>query len=43
MMTKLTEETVYDPSLLFSLGFGPAYGFEKGMVETVRWYKRSVR
>ena len=43
MIAKLTEETVSDPSLLFSLGFKPAYGFDKGMEETVRWYKRSAR
>ena len=43
MVTKLTEETVFDPSLLFSLGFRPAYGFDKGMMETVQWYKRSAR
>lgn len=40
---KLAGETVYDPSPLFSLGFVPAYGFEKGMEETVRWYRRSAR
>jgi nucleoside-diphosphate-sugar epimerase len=43
MVAKLTEETVSDPSALFSLGFRPAYGFEKGMEETVQWYKRSAR
>jgi len=43
MVTKLTEETVFDPSLLFSLGFRPTYSFEQGMEETVQWYKRSVR
>lgn len=42
MVVKLTEETVSDPSLLFSLGFRPAYGFERGMEETVQWYKRSA-
>jgi UDP-N-acetyl-alpha-D-quinovosamine dehydrogenase len=41
MVAKLTEETVSDPSRLFSLGFRPAYGFERGMAETVQWYKRS--
>ena len=43
MVAKLTEETVSDPSLLFSLGFRPAYGFDKGMEETVQWYKRLAR
>jgi len=43
MVAKLTEETVFDPSLLFSLGFKPAYGFDKGMEEAVRWYKCSAR
>ncbi len=43
MVSKLTEETVSDPSLLFSLGFRPAYSFDKGMEETVQWYKRSAR
>jgi len=43
MVEKLTGETVYDPSLLFSLGFSPTYSFDQGMEETVRWYKRSVR
>lgn len=43
MIAKLTEGTVYDPSPLFSLGFRPVYGFEQGMEETVRWYKRSGR
>jgi nucleoside-diphosphate-sugar epimerase len=41
MVLKLTEETVSDPSRLFSLGFRPAYGFESGMAETVQWCKRS--
>jgi UDP-glucose 4-epimerase len=43
MIAKLTERTVYDPSPLFSLGFRPVYGFDQGMEETVRWYKRSAR
>jgi UDP-glucose 4-epimerase len=43
MVAKLTEETVSDPSLLFSLGFRPGYGFDRGMEETVQWYKRSVQ
>jgi len=43
MVAKLTEETVYDPSPLFSLGFQPLYGFNEGMQETVEWYKRSAR
>ena len=43
MVAKLTEETVYDPSPLFSLGFQPSYGFNEGMQETVEWYKRSGR
>jgi nucleoside-diphosphate-sugar epimerase len=43
MVAKLTEETVSDPSLLFSLGFRPAYDFKRGMQETVQWYKRSAR
>jgi UDP-glucose 4-epimerase len=42
MVTKLTGETVYDPSPLFSLGFKPAYSFDQGMEETVRWYKQSA-
>lgn len=40
---KLIGDSVFDPSLLFSLGFKPAFSFEKGMEETVRWYKRSAR
>ena len=43
MVAKLTEETVYDPSPLFSLGFQPLYGFNEGMQETVEWYKRLGR
>lgn len=39
---KLVEETVYDPVLLFSLGFSPPYDFQEGIEETVRWYRRSV-
>lgn len=42
MVAKLTEETVSDPSLLFSLGFRPGYDFKRGMEETVQWYKRSA-
>jgi nucleoside-diphosphate-sugar epimerase len=42
MIEKLTGETVFDPSALFSLGFVPRYGFEKGMEETVRWYRHSA-
>lgn len=41
MIEKLTGETVFDPSALFSLGFVPGYSFEKGMKETVEWYRRS--
>ena len=36
---KLAEETVFDPTPLFSLGFSPMYSFEEGIAETVRWYK----
>jgi nucleoside-diphosphate-sugar epimerase len=43
MVEKLTGDTVFDPSLLFSLGFKPAYSFEEGIKETVRWYRSSVR
>jgi len=43
MIVKLTAETVFDPSALFSLGFVPMYGFVKGMEETVRWYRHSAR
>ena len=43
MIVKLTAETVFDPSALFSLGFVPMYSFEKGMEETVRWYRHSAR
>jgi len=43
MVAKLTEDTVYDPTQLFSLGFKPLYGFNEGMQETVEWYKRSAR
>lgn len=43
MVTKLTEETVFDPSLLFSLGFRPKYSFGQGMEETAQWYRRSAR
>ena len=43
MIEKLTGETVFDPSALFSLGFVPRYGFEKGMEETVQWYRHSAR
>ena len=43
MITKLTGETLYDPSSLFSLGFKPMYSFDQGMEETVQWYKRSVQ
>jgi UDP-glucose 4-epimerase len=43
MVNKLTGETVYDSSPLYSLGFRPAYTFTEGIVETVRWYKRSAR
>ena len=40
---KLTEETVYDPSPIFTLGFCPPYNFEEGIAETVEWYTRSGR
>ena len=43
MVKKLTEETVYDPSPLFSLGFRPMYSFDQGIEETVRWYRHSAR
>jgi UDP-glucose 4-epimerase len=43
MVSRLTEDTVYDPTPLFSLGFKPSHGFEEGMQETVEWYKRSSR
>ena len=43
MVAKFTEETVYDPSPLFSLGFQPLYGFNEGIERTVEWYKRSAR
>lgn len=43
MVEKLTGETVFDPAALFSLGFVPRYGFEKGMEETIRWYRHSAR
>jgi len=42
-IAKFTEETVYDPSSLFSLGFKPLYGFNEGIQETVRWYRLSGR
>jgi len=43
MVKKLTEETIFDPSRLFSLGFRSMYSFDQGMEEAVRWYKRSAR
>jgi nucleoside-diphosphate-sugar epimerase len=43
MISKFTEDTVYDPTPLFSLGFKPLYGFDEGMRETVEWYKHSAR
>ena len=43
MMEKLTGESVFDPSALFSLGFVPRYTFKAGMEETVRWYRHTAR
>jgi UDP-glucose 4-epimerase len=40
---KLAEETTYDSSDLFSLGFSPATDVEAGIAEAVEWYSRSVR
>ena len=42
MIEKLTGDTVFDSSALFSLGFAPSYSFDQGMEETVRWYKDSA-
>jgi nucleoside-diphosphate-sugar epimerase len=43
MIDKATEETVFDASLLLSIGFSPPYSFEEGIEETVRWYKHSAQ
>ena len=43
VVDKLAEETVYDPSDLFSLGFSPAVDVGEGIAEAVAWYKRSAR
>jgi UDP-glucose 4-epimerase len=40
---KLMEETVFDSTSLFSLGFSPVCGIEEGIARTVRWYKDSTR
>jgi nucleoside-diphosphate-sugar epimerase len=42
VVEKLAEETVYDSSDLFALGFSPAVGVEQGIAEAVAWYKRSA-
>jgi nucleoside-diphosphate-sugar epimerase len=42
LVEKMAEETVYDPTDLFSLGFSPAIDVEKGIAEAVAWYRHSV-
>jgi nucleoside-diphosphate-sugar epimerase len=43
MVEKLMEETVYDSSDLFSLGFSPSVEVGDGIAEAVAWYRRSAR
>jgi UDP-glucose 4-epimerase len=43
VVEKLADETVYDSSDLFSIGFSPAVGIEAGIAEAVAWYIRSKR
>jgi UDP-glucose 4-epimerase len=43
LVEKMAEETVYDPSDLFSLGFSPAVDVEEGIAEAVAWYRCSVQ
>lgn len=43
VVEKLLEETVYDPSDLFSLGFSPTVKVGEGIAETVAWYKGTAR
>ncbi len=40
---KLSEDSTYDASDLFSLGYSPAIDVETGIAETVEWYRRSGR
>jgi nucleoside-diphosphate-sugar epimerase len=42
MVEKLAEETVYDPSDLFSLGFSPTVDVWMGIAEAVAWYRRTA-
>jgi UDP-glucose 4-epimerase len=43
VVEKLAEETVYDSSDLFSIGFSPSVGVEVGIAEAVAWYRQYHR
>lgn len=43
MIEKLAEQTVYDASELFALGFRPPVDVETGISEAVKWYRGSAR